>query len=65
HVDPKKKAFQLDMRSLGWELIEEEVRKCLLFCANCHAEEHNPDSWLAAQSTDRTGAQGFASLDAA
>ncbi len=51
HIDPSRKQFQLDMRSLAnlrWDVIAEEVRKCLLLCANCHAEQHNPDSTLAA-----------------
>jgi hypothetical protein len=49
HIDPALKQFQLDMRSLAnlrWELIIEEVAKCALLCANCHAEEHNPGSIL-------------------
>ncbi len=49
HVDPALKEFQLDMRSLAnlrWELIFDEITKCRLLCANCHAEHHNPDSQL-------------------
>lgn len=49
HQDPKLKLFQLDMRSLAnlrWDLILQEVRKCILLCANCHAEEHNPTSFF-------------------
>lgn len=49
HRDPKLKLFQLDMRSLAnlrWQIIMEEVRKCVLLCANCHAEEHNPTSFF-------------------
>jgi hypothetical protein len=47
HVQPDQKRFQLDMRSLAnlrLDLIMEEVRKCRLLCANCHAEHHNPDA---------------------
>jgi hypothetical protein len=46
HKNPKTKLFQLDLRSLSnrrWEAIEEEAKKCLLLCSNCHAELHNPD----------------------
>ena len=46
HKNPKKKKFQLDLRSLSnrkWEYILEEAKKCELLCSNCHAEEHNPD----------------------
>jgi hypothetical protein len=49
HVDPTKKKFQLDMRSLAnlrWKIVLEESKKCRLLCANCHAEHHNPDSLL-------------------
>jgi hypothetical protein len=49
HIEPAKKEFQLDMRSLSnmkWAVIVNEVNKCRLLCANCHAEHHNPRAWL-------------------
>jgi HNH endonuclease. len=39
HLDPASKAFTLrdgDTRSL--ERMREEARKCVLLCANCHAQ---------------------------
>ena len=45
HVNPKEKLFELDLRSLSNrsdEAIESEVKKCILLCANCHAETHFP-----------------------
>jgi hypothetical protein len=45
HVDPAGKSFDLDLRSLSNRSeaqIESEVRKCVLLCANCHAEVHFP-----------------------
>jgi hypothetical protein len=45
HVDPKGKLFQLDLRSLSnrkQSLIDDEIKKCILVCSNCHAELHNP-----------------------
>lgn len=45
HLDPKKKSFDLDMRSLSNRsdaAIALEVAKCILLCTNCHAEEHFP-----------------------
>jgi hypothetical protein len=49
HKEPAKKSFQLDLRALSnrkWERILEEAKKCELLCANCHAEEHNPNCAL-------------------
>jgi hypothetical protein len=45
HITPKKKLFQLDLRSLSnrkQSSIDVEVKKCILVCSNCHAELHNP-----------------------
>lgn len=40
HVDPSKKAFALATRGLTRPLEElrKEAKKCVLLCANCHAE---------------------------
>ena len=27
-----------------WEIIEKEIKKCILLCRNCHLEEHHPKS---------------------
>lgn len=46
HLDPTKKKFRLDSRVLSnkkWNEILEEAKKCILVCANCHRELHNPD----------------------
>lgn len=45
HINPDEKSFQLDARHLSntnKESIIEEVNKCILVCANCHREIHNP-----------------------
>lgn len=45
HLDPKKKSFQLDLRSLSnrkQTFIDIEITKCILVCSNCHAELHYP-----------------------
>lgn len=40
HLDPKTKAFQIGERGLTRSLARSrsEARKCVLLCANCHAE---------------------------
>ena len=45
HIDPKTKLFPLNATSCGmytWEELTKELVKCLLLCANCHLELHNP-----------------------
>jgi 5-methylcytosine-specific restriction endonuclease McrA len=45
HINPKKKSFELDLRSLSnrkQSSIDSEIAKCILLCSNCHAELHNP-----------------------
>jgi DNA-binding CsgD family transcriptional regulator len=40
HVDPATKRFEVAARGItrSLERLREEVRKCVLLCANCHAE---------------------------
>jgi hypothetical protein len=40
HVNPDEKSFQLGERGVTRSLsrLREEARKCVLLCANCHAE---------------------------
>lgn len=41
HIDPTKKSFSISgAHSRKWEEIRKELDKCILLCANCHAEEH-------------------------
>ena len=43
HIDPKRKDLTFaDTRAnpQKWNLIVEELRKCILVCHNCHAEIH-------------------------
>jgi hypothetical protein len=45
HIEPASKSFNLDVRALSNRSsaeIQSEVGKCVLLCANCHAEEHFP-----------------------
>jgi hypothetical protein len=47
HVNPKNKLFSIGDK-LGrnkhlsytrWKIIKEEIKKCIILCANCHTEE--------------------------
>lgn len=61
HLNPKKKSFQLDLRSLSnrkMSRIDSEMKKCVLVCQNCHTELHNPQHnlewtfWAACSTTE-------------
>jgi 5-methylcytosine-specific restriction endonuclease McrA len=43
HKDPTKKKFGIAASGVTRSLEEqkEEISKCILLCANCHAEEHD------------------------
>lgn len=43
HVDPSIKKFEMSVGNLtgGWEIILEELKKCILVCFNCHNEIHH------------------------
>ena len=42
HVNPKEKDFSLSKtgQTYVWEAVIKELDKCVLMCANCHAEVH-------------------------
>ena len=41
HIDPNKKLFTLSRYwRYSWDKLEEEIKKCILLCANCHREFH-------------------------
>lgn len=47
HIDPTTKSFNIDARILAnsnYEMVKNEVDKCMLLCANCHREVHNENT---------------------
>lgn len=42
HVIPSEKLFNISSESYrrSWDLVLKEMTKCILLCANCHAEIH-------------------------
>lgn len=42
HINPKLKSFGISNNLYGnWDNLKKELDKCLLLCANCHAEFHS------------------------
>lgn len=41
HLDPATKSFNIGSATTrSWKVVQAELDKCILLCANCHAEEH-------------------------
>lgn len=50
HLDPSEKDFKISgqgVRHLDWNVVQQELDKCVLLCSNCHRLRHydrcNPD----------------------
>jgi len=41
HVDPSQKKFKISYSAPSFKKLVSEAKKCVLLCANCHAEEEN------------------------
>ena len=43
HLNPEEKDFGLSAKGLSRDIdyLRSEAKKCILLCANCHAEEHD------------------------
>lgn len=59
HLNPLEKKFKLDARNLSnrtWRAVLAESEKCIVLCANCHFEEHNPSlmDWKKRDGSTRT-----------
>jgi len=53
HVDPNTKSFGISARGItrSWEKVKKELDKCVLLCANCHAEVHDGITQLPDRKT--------------
>ena len=42
HTNPLEKDFNISKKGhcRSWERVSEEIKKCILLCANCHREVH-------------------------
>lgn len=42
HLDPAKKDFAISRKGYtrSWNVVKEELDKCVMLCANCHREVH-------------------------
>lgn len=46
HIDPKTKDYPpASLYSRSWEIVFEEIKKCVLVCANCHRKIHHEDKY--------------------
>ena len=57
HVDPSSKAFNLSLRGVTRRIddLRKEARKCVLLCANCHAEVEPGAAQVPPDSAPRGG----------
>ena len=51
HIKEKNKVFSFSVR-WSWKRLIDELKKCTVLCANCHAEIHNPEMALCAPVFD-------------
>ena len=41
HIDPSQKKFDIGANQTSYELLAEEIAKCVLLCSNCHRDFHH------------------------
>lgn len=42
HLNPQDKEFNISCTGvIAWEKLQKELKKCIMLCANCHAEIHD------------------------
>jgi transposase-like protein len=65
HVDPEQKSFGLALRGVARSLerCRAEAAKCVLLCANCHAEVESGAADTPVRSADDSAPSGVAQSD--
>ena len=55
HLDPDTKLFGISQKGItrAWKKVVQEIDKCILLCANCHAEVHDNKTQLPDRKTGR------------
>ena len=49
HRNPKTKKFNVsgtNLTRIARKKVEAEVRNCVVYCLNCHAEAHDEEGWV-------------------
>ena len=42
HLNPSEKEFSIsDLRTYSWDVVKNELDKCICLCSNCHREIHS------------------------
>ncbi len=57
HIESSSKDFSISGKGYtrSWKRVEEEIKKCLLLCANCHREIHAGMQLSAERRIEKSG----------
>lgn len=57
HLDFSEKEFGISQKGYtrSWEIVKEELEKCIILCANCHREVHSGLQHLRVTADEKVG----------